>query len=117
MGGNKGNGAAAESAPAGGAVPLAERQPDGIYQFDRFGQEQRLVARVVGAEVDEAGQVIRFAEVYQSDEWVLADECEYQKYRLLVKKIGYASRLDKTAPHKGRVLREVTAAVLGRREP
>jgi hypothetical protein len=116
MGGTKENGAATKSEPEGRPVPLGERQADAIYQFDRFGREQRPVARVVEPEVDEAAAEIRFGEIYQSDELVLSDECEFRQYRLLVKKIAYAAKLDKEAPHKGRVLRGVTARLLGRRE-
>lgn len=115
MGGNKQNGAAVGE-PAGRPVPLAERQPDALYQFDRFGREQRPVARVLEPEVDEAAEEVRFAEISQSDELVLADEFEFQKYRLRVKKIAYAAKIDREAPHKGRVLRGVTARLLGRRE-
>ncbi len=116
MGGNKQDRTAPTSAPPARPVPLGERLPDALYQFDRFGREQRLVARVVGPEVDEAAQEIRFGEIYQSDELVLSDECEFQKHRLLVKKIAYATKHDREAPHKGRVLRGVTARLLGRRE-
>lgn len=116
MGGNKQNGAATANEPEGRPIPLGERQPDAIYQFDRFGREQRLVARVHEPEVDEPAREVRFSEVYQCDELVLADECEFRQYRVLVKKIAYAAKLDKEAPHKGRVLRGVTAKVLGHRE-
>ena len=116
MEGNKQNHAATPSEPRGRPVPLGERLPDALYQFDRFGREQRLVARVVGPEVDEAAQEIRFGEIYQSDELVLSDECEFLQYRLLVKKIAYATKHDREAPHKGRVLRGVTAKLLGHRE-
>lgn len=92
---------------------MGEREADGLYQHDRFRGGQRLVARVREPVVDEAAQEIHFAEIYQSDELVLADECEFGKYRILVKRVGYAARVDKEAPHKGRVLREVTAKLLG----
>ena len=116
MEGNKQNHPAAESEPPGRPVPLAERQPDALYQFDRFGQEQRAVARVLEPEVDEAAQEVRFGEIYNSDDLVLSDECEFQKYRLLVRKIAYAAKIDREASHKGRVLRGVTARLVGTRE-
>jgi hypothetical protein len=47
---------------------------------------------------------------------LLPEECEYQKYRLIIQRIEYASRIDKTAPQKGRVLRGVVAEILGYRE-
>ena len=47
---------------------------------------------------------------------MLPEECEFQKYRLIVKRIEYASRIDKNAPEKGRVLRGVVAEILGYRE-
>jgi len=116
MGSQKGNGAAAETEPQGQPVPLNQREPDAIYQFDRFGREQRRVARALEPEVDEAAGEVRFGEIYQSDDLVLADEFEFRQYRLQVKKVTDAMKLDKAAPHKGRVLRGVTAGLLGRRE-
>lgn len=98
------------------AVPVKARQPDAIYQFDRFGREQRVVARVVNPEVNEAERKVHFEEVYNSDSLVLADECEFHRYRMVVRKIGYASKIDKAVPHRGRVLRGVTAELLGYRE-
>lgn len=97
-------------------VPLAQREPDALYQFDRFRQENKVVARVREPEVDEALKEVRFGEIYLSDDLVLAEECEFGKYRLRVRKIAYASRIDKEAPHQGRVLRGVTAEILGSRE-
>ena len=47
---------------------------------------------------------------------ILPEECEFQKYRLIVQRIEYASRIDKNAPEKGRVLRGVVAEILGYRE-
>lgn len=117
MEGNKQNHPAAASEPPGRPVPLGERQPDALYQFDRFGQQQRAVARVLEPEVDEAAQEVRFGEIYNSDDLVLSDECEFRKYRLLVRKIAYAAKIDREAPHRGRVLRGVTARLVGTREP
>ncbi|MFB3921788.1 MAG: hypothetical protein ACE145_08700 [Terriglobia bacterium] len=91
-------------------VPMPQREPDGIYQ------ENRLVARVVDPEIDTEAKEIRFAEVYDSDDLVLPDECEFQKYRILIQRVAYASKVNKEAPHKGRILRGVSADLLGYRE-
>ncbi len=89
---------------------MPQREPDGIYQ------ENRLVARVVDPEIDTEAKEIRFAEVYDSDDLVLPDECEFQKYRILIQRVAYASKVNKEAPHKGRILRGVSADLLGYRE-
>lgn len=101
----------AQGPPQG--VPVSQREPGALYQFDSYGVKQRAVGRVRGVEVDEAARQVRFEEVYYTDELLLPDECEFQKYRIVVRKIGYASKLDKEAPHKGRVLRSVTAELVG----
>lgn len=90
--------------------PVVEREPDAIYQ------KNRLVARVLEPQVDEAARQVSFAEVYNSGHLVLADECEWQKFIILVKKIGHASKMEPGALDKGRVLRGVEAQILGYRE-
>ena len=106
----------AESNPTGQAparsAPSIERENEVVYQ----GDPPRQVARVLDAEVNWAAREIRFGEIYQSDELVLADECEFQKYRLMIQRVGFASRVEKDAPEKGRVLRGVVAEILGYRE-
>jgi len=87
------------------------RQDDAIYQNDE------RVAKTIEAEVDLEAKEIHFGELYESDPLLLPDECEYQKYRILIRKIAFAASLDKNAPHKGRVLRGVIAEILGHREP
>jgi len=87
-----------------------ERESNAIYQ------NQRLVARVVGEEINPPAKEIRFAEVFNSDELLLPEECDFQKYRILIQSVAYASRIDKEAPHKGRILRGVVAEILGYRE-
>ena len=87
------------------------RQDDAIYQDDE------RVAKTIEAEVDLEAKEIHFGELYESDPLLLPDECEYQKYRILIRKIAFAASLDKNAPHKGRVLRGVIAEILGHREP
>ena len=86
------------------------------YEADAIYQEGKVVARVVDPEVLPAAREIHFGEINSSDNLVLPEECEYQKYRLMIQHIAYASRLDKTAPEKGRVLRGVVAEILGYRE-
>lgn len=88
----------------------AARDPDAIYQ----GGE--VVARVVNAQVDTAAREIRFEELYNSDHLLLPEDCEFQNYRILVDRIGDATKADKSATHKGRILREVVAEILGYRE-
>ncbi|MFQ5816830.1 MAG: hypothetical protein ACE5H2_02595 [Terriglobia bacterium] len=91
-------------------APPVVREPDALYQRDR------VVARVLGAEVDEASQEVRLGEIYNSDDLLIPDACEFQKYSIQIRKMDYASKIDKAAPHKGRVLRGVTADILGYRE-
>ena len=86
------------------------REPDAIYQ------NNRLVARVADAQVDLETKEIRFAEVYNSDDLLLPEECEFQKYRILIQRIADATKVGKKEPHKGRILRGVTADLLGHRE-
>ena len=96
-------------AAAPGAAPQG-REQDAIYQ------NNRRVARVINPEVDTEAKEIRFLEVYDSDLLLLPEECEYQKYRLVVRRIGYASKVNKEEPHKGRILRNVAAEIVGYRE-
>jgi len=83
---------------------------------DVIYQNGRVVARVAGPQVDREAREIRFAELYNSDELLLPDECEFQKYTIMVQRIAHATKVDKGAPHKGRVLRNVVAEILGYRE-
>jgi hypothetical protein len=98
---------ASETAPAGRTVPYEE---DAIYQ------EGKVVGRVVEPEVRWAAREIHFGEIASSDDLMLPEECEFQKYRLIIQRIEYASRIDKKATEKGRVLRGVVAEILGYRE-
>lgn len=105
VGGEDGKGAPtpAEATP----TPPVERQPDALYQ------RNRIVARAVNAEVDEAAQTVHFEEFYSSDDLVLADEAEFQKYKILVETVDHATKIDRNALHRGRVLRGITAKILG----
>ena len=91
-------------------APLAAREDDAIYQNDR------LVARVLEPMIDSESREIQFGEIYHSDHLLLPEECEYQKYRIIIQRIAFASRVDRQAPEKGRVLRGVVAEILGYRE-
>ncbi len=84
---------------------------------DAIFQDGKIVARVVEPEVRGNAREIHFAEINSSDDLMLPEECEFQKYRLMIRRIKYAARIDKNAPEKGRVLRGVVAEILGYREP
>ena len=86
------------------------------YEEDAIYQEGKIVARVSEADVRSDAHEIHFTEIYSSDNLLLPEECDYQKYRLMIQRIEYASRIDKAAPERGRVLRGVVAEILGYRE-
>jgi len=88
----------------------------GAREQDALYQGEKLVARVERAEVDMETKEIRLGEVYESDRLMIPEECEYQKYRILIQRIGDATKVDKVSPHKGRILRNVVADILGYRE-
>ena len=92
------------------ASPTAVRQDDTLYQ------ENQPVAKTLEAEVDLEAKEVYFGELYESDPLLLPDECEYQEYRILIRKVAFAASLDNNAPHKGRVLRGVVAEILGHTE-
>lgn len=98
---------APEAAPP---LPPAVREKDALYQ------KSQIVARVSGAQVDEAGKRIRFEEAYNSDNLLLPDECEFQQYIIVIRKIEYATKLDPKALHKGRILRGVEGDILRYRQ-
>ena len=88
----------------------AAREPDALYQ------RGRVVARVGQAEIDLEAKELRIGEIYKSEELLIPEECEFQQYRILIQRIAFATTIDKAATHKGRVLRGVTADILGYRE-
>jgi len=96
-------------------APVPASAPAG-HEEDAIYQNGKLAARVVGADVRFDAREIRFAEINSSDDLMLPEECEFQKYRLMIQRIEYASRTEKNAPEKGRILRGVVAEVLGYRE-
>ncbi len=92
------------------SVAAVQRESDAIYQ------NNQMVARAVGAETDAQAKSIHFAELYNSDYLLLPDECEFQNHRILIRKIAYASKVEKESVQKGRILRDVTAKILGYRQ-
>lgn len=99
-----------EPEQAAGPAARQARDDSAIYQ------NGRIVARATDPTVDMEAKEIRFAELSNSDELLLPDECEFQKYTIVVQRIAYAAKEDKGALHKGRVLRDVVAEILGYRE-
>lgn len=98
--------------PATGSTTAAPgaRLPNGIYQ------NGRCVAEAIDAQVDSQAREIGFAEICQSDDLLIPEDCEYREYRILIQKVGFASRQQTGAAHKGRVLKTVVAEILGYRE-
>ena len=91
----------------GGAQGAGRREPDAIYQ------NGEIVARVVQPEVDLDAKQIHFDELLESDHLVMADECEYQKYRIMIQKVAFATREDRRQGQKGRSMAGCTAEILG----
>jgi hypothetical protein len=104
------NGVTEPSAAAANTGPAAAQLDDAVYQ------KNERVARTLEVQVDSEAKEIRFGELYESDRLVLPDECEYQRYRILIRRVAFATRLDRSAANKGRVLRGVVAEILGYRE-
>ncbi|MGD1103047.1 MAG: hypothetical protein ABSA59_13360 [Terriglobia bacterium] len=86
------------------------------YEEDAVYQDGKVAARVVEPDVRWHAPEIHFAEINDSDNLILPEECEFQKYRLLIQRIEYASRIDKNAPEKGRLLRGIEAEIMGYKE-
>ena len=101
-----------QNQPRTSASPPANgpREEDALYQGNR------VVARVNDVEVDLDAKEIRIGEVYNSDYLAIPEECEFRRYRILIQRIAYATKVDKEARHKGRILRAVTADIVGYRE-
>jgi hypothetical protein len=102
--------------PEAGPARAAERGTPEARQPDAIYQNNRIVARVVDVQVHADAREIRFGEVSNGDELLLPEDCEFQKYRILVQHIDFASREERGAAHKGRVLKGVVAEILGYRE-
>ncbi|MGH9398172.1 MAG: hypothetical protein ACRD18_15130 [Terriglobia bacterium] len=88
----------------------AGRQEDAIYQGNR------VVARVLDPEINLETKEIHFVEIYNSDDLLLPDECEFRQYRIVVRKIGYATKVERHSLEKGRILQDVKAGILGLRQ-
>jgi hypothetical protein len=98
------------SAPPESAEKAAEpgaREKDALYQGGR------IVARVSDTEIDLEAKEVRFGEIFNSDDLMIPDECEFQDYRILIQRIGYATKIQRGEEHKGRVLRGVRCDLLG----
>jgi hypothetical protein len=100
----------AVQAPQSAAPQPRADDADAVYQ------NGRVVARAVDPQVDTEAKEIHFAELRNSDELLLPDECEFQKYTIMVQRIAHATKVDKGALDRGRVLRGVVAEILGYRE-
>lgn len=89
---------------------VGSREDDAIYQ------DGRLVARVLDPQVSTESREIRFGEIFNSDDLLLPDDCEFRNYRILIQHVGFASKEERGAAHKGRVLRGAVAEILGFRD-
>jgi hypothetical protein len=105
------------SAPEGATANSTEnpgsassREGDALYQ------NGRVVARVGETEVDLETKEIRFDEIHNSEHLMIPEECEFRDYRILIQRIGYATKIQRGEEHKGRVLRGVVCDLLGYRE-
>ena len=86
------------------------RQDTALYQ------NGRRVAEVLDARIDRQAREIHFGEVYQSDDLLIPEDCEFRDFRILIQRIGFASRQEAGEAHKGRVLKLVMAEILGYRQ-
>jgi hypothetical protein len=98
---------ASEGVSQTGASGSWSREQDLIYQAGK------PVARVFEPVVDLEAKEIRFDEIRDSDHLVLADECEFQKYRIMIQKIAFATKVDHRPGREGRTLAGCTAEILG----
>jgi hypothetical protein len=103
----KGNSADSEGLGKAGTPGSTNREPDAIYQ------NGKIVARVANPDVDLEAKEIRFDEILDSDHLVLADECEFQEYRIMVQKVAFATKEDHRPGREGRTLAGCTAEILG----
>lgn len=110
--GKKNNGKAKHEASS--APPATETRPPEPRDWNAIYQKNRIVAWVREPDIDEAGKEVRFGEIYNSDDLMLADECEFQKFVIIVRRIAYAAR--EKPPNRRRLLRGVLAEIVGYRE-
>lgn len=104
------NSVASEGLGQTGSSGPGSREQDALYQ------KGKIVARVVGTDVDLGSKEVRFDEIVSSDDLVLADECEFQKYTIFIRKIAFATREDHREGRQGRTLAGCTAEILGHLE-
>jgi hypothetical protein len=83
------------------------REPNAVYQGER------VVARVLNAEVDLKAKEVRFEELYESDYLLLPEECDYQSYKIMVQRVAYATKAPAGTAQRGRLLKGVVADILG----
>ena len=108
---NEGGGSSRSQSPVEQKpAPSAAREADAIYQ------RNQIVGRVRDVEVDREAKEIRFGEISNTDFLLLPDECEYQKYRILIQRVAYATKAHPTSAEKGRILKGAIADILGFRE-
>jgi hypothetical protein len=88
----------------------SHREANALYQ------KGKVVARVVQPEIDQENRTIRFDEISNSDELLLPEECEFREFRIQIRKITYATKIERDEEHKGRVLRGVMADLVGMRD-
>jgi hypothetical protein len=98
--------------------PATDKSPavSKSYEQDAIYQGGRVVGKVLDARIDTEAREIHFGEIYNSDELLLPDDCEFREYRILVQRMDFATKEERGAAHKGRVLRGVKAEILGYRE-
>ncbi|MGH9449224.1 MAG: hypothetical protein ACRD11_01665 [Terriglobia bacterium] len=101
---------AAAPAQHGSISVSTSRQEDAIYQ------KNRVVASVLDPQIDLEAGVIQFGEIHNSDDLLLPDECEFRQHRIMVRKIGYATKVERHSLEKGRILQNVKAEILGDRQ-
>lgn len=104
---------ATQEHPAG-ADGLAASQKNGATgrEDDAIYQKDAVVGRAQGAEIEPEPGTIHFAEIHNSDTLLLPDECEFRGRKIVIKKIGYSTYIDRQSHDKGRVLQDVVAKIL-----
>lgn len=88
---------------------LPTRESSALYQ------DLKLAARVSGARVDEATNLVEFEEIYQSSDLDLNREFEFQKWRLRFKGADMIVGLDSSAPQKGQIVSKAVCTIIGTR--
>ena len=81
------------------------------HEENALYQNGEIVGRAVEPEIDEANRKIRFKQIDGTDKLLIPDECEYQKYRIVIDKVASATKEGAEALQKGRVLREIEADI------